>query len=163
MDGAVQMKRVGGVVVLAAVVALGVGACSSGGPGALPGGISSSSCRLQWEGDDALYATYSAAYAEEVKNDGPNPPDLPDQVPQYTLTAGSTLTVGSISVAFFNKSGKEIYDDAGQFNLNQTLTAGQPYTGAQTSYVVSNLGPGDASLGTTDVASCQVVAWTPGN
>lgn len=140
----------------------------SGGGGGLPGGISSTKCQLVWEGNngngqEALYPTYNAAYASEAAYYGAgNVPAnwMPAQVPEYTLTAGSTVNVGSISVAFYDKSGKEIYADADNFNVNETLTPGQPYTGTQESYGVSNENQNTGAV-STNVASCQVVGWSP--
>lgn len=150
--------RVIGACMLAAV-ALGVTACGSSG--GLAGGIASSSCKVVWtyasSNGNPVYPTYAAAfkaaYAEDVSSNPEgvnNTPqgegNMPYQVSNFSITAGKTVNVGQVTLAYYTKSGAEI--SSSQFGINEMLTSGQSNRSQEST--------------PSNSASCKVVAWTPG-
>jgi len=82
---------------------------------------------------------------------------MPVLEPTVTITARSSVSVASIEVVFYDKSGAEAYPSA-QVAVNEVVTGGHSYT---TDTADDVWGLSDPVTGDTSVASCAVAAWTP--
>ena len=137
---------------------LALAACSSGGSGGLPGGVTAS-CKIGWNGETSSGTTFftseSAAVTateaydfEQGDGYGQSGMDSAGNTPlpaaQVIVSASATAAVGSVTIAWY-QNGAELSSDP--LTVGETITAGQSW---------SSDFHGEVPAGAT---SCQVVSW----
>src|SRR5262249_44835940 len=137
---------------------------SPGAPSAPRLGSSvSATCKLIWTYQSVhgvrQYPSYAAAYKADIAEYRQPPVPSLDEIlptlkPMVGITARSSVSIGSIEVAFYDKSGDETGHRA-QFAVNKRLARDQGYT------AIGAWGVSDPPTGETNVASCAVVGWAP--
>lgn len=138
------------------VSAIGLAACSSGGPAQSNlGPFSISACKLGWGDGDAetFFASRSAAQnaASTLDNENSTPGFQASPASDFSITLTATAIVSTFTVAYYNSAGTEISTGTAYLTSGLSeLTAGQTATFMD----------GEAPNG---AATCQVIGSDSGN